>query len=400
MSASSVSSRTGLGRKAVMLVLGALVACVGAFAFASPAKADPFNTTLDNGQINLGFAFKEAKILPAPGEIAPGSPLPSLWPDGTTPTTMDPNTPAINVTGDLTGTNVSIPQNQFQPPIMIVENPLDGSPVPITLRATNDLTGTFDAASGELNLTAPLEARVLVGLGDSPPAFGDYCAVDLGNMAFTTNATSENVDFVGTAFTGGIEGNGAITGTFTVTADSVPHGGLSATDCADVNTVSKGKGSLWLSHGIATPADRPACPEGTEGLYPDCVEVKVPCPPGTVGDFEPNCVKQAARITNVKLNPARRAIKAGKRAVLRLRVVNKGNKAAVVNVNLRSRNKRVKVAKRVRIRVAPGKAAVKRINVKANRNARGRAVIIARGAGKQSKSVLKVKPLRKKGKRR
>ena len=71
MSASTASTRKGFGRTAKRLVLGAMIACVGVFAFAGPAKAAPFTMDLTNGQLNLGFAFKGATILPAPARFQP-----------------------------------------------------------------------------------------------------------------------------------------------------------------------------------------------------------------------------------------------------------------------------------------------------------------------------------------
>ena len=67
MTASTASTRGGVGRKATALILGALIACLGVFAFSTgQAKAAPFTMPLTNGQLNLGFAFKGAEILPAP----------------------------------------------------------------------------------------------------------------------------------------------------------------------------------------------------------------------------------------------------------------------------------------------------------------------------------------------
>ena len=85
MTASTASTRGGFGRTAKLLVLGAMVAFMGVFAFAGPAKAAPASMELTNGQLNLGFAFKGAEILPAPPTVQlddppdPATPLPDLW---------------------------------------------------------------------------------------------------------------------------------------------------------------------------------------------------------------------------------------------------------------------------------------------------------------------------------
>ncbi len=50
MTASTATARKGLGRRATMLLLGAMIACLGVFAFStSQAKAAPFSMDLDNG---------------------------------------------------------------------------------------------------------------------------------------------------------------------------------------------------------------------------------------------------------------------------------------------------------------------------------------------------------------
>ncbi len=92
MTASTASTRGAFGRKAKMLILGAMVACLGVFAFAGPAKAAPASMDLTNGQLNLGFAFKGAEILPAPAAIPgdPPTPLPDLWDARDTVDTVNP----------------------------------------------------------------------------------------------------------------------------------------------------------------------------------------------------------------------------------------------------------------------------------------------------------------------
>lgn len=265
----------GLGRKFAGLGLSLLVACLGVFAFAAPAKAETFNTTFDHGQINLGFAFQDAEILPAPPTIEGGPlgvfPLNNLW----LPVPVPPNPPNLKiVNGNLDGSTVSIDKNKFQPPVMIVPNPIDQSPVPLTLRATDDLTGTWNEASGELNLTAPFEVRILVGMAGTPPTYDAYCRIDLGTVALTTGANVRYRDYLGSRFTDGITGDGAITGSFIVTEDSEPVGTMNtnelptlpefvAPDCSDVDSISKGIGTIWLAHGIETPTPvtRPDCPE-------------------------------------------------------------------------------------------------------------------------------------------
>jgi hypothetical protein len=448
-----------------MLILGAMLACLGVFAFSGPAKAAPTHfMELTNGQINLGFAFKGAEILPAPPTVqlddppAPTTPLPDLWyasetasmPDGTGtapngPTSfkpagcitkvtygvyaamnMDPGaSPAFYPNGfvqdprpsgaasggllvnplanagpdsdpaggrtlkqgaivpagetfpslvnpalpDIVGPypaadikwipysvaglppnpptapgtklvpnpdysvdcaegnpasgtvdadvdaagNVKIPANGFRFPIMVVPNPLDNSPVPITLAATGEITGTSNPATGDLSLTGPIEARVLVGLASNP--LGEYCAVPLEGL---TLSTTSNADFPGVPFTSGIDGQGALTGTYNITQNSTSVGGA---NCGTVDQVSKGAGSIWLSSGIAEP---PVCPENTTGIPPNCEPI--PCPAGYSGN-EPDCVQLKAKFGKVKVNGPKKA-KKGKKVTFKVKVKNAGTVTA------------------------------------------------------------------------
>lgn len=328
MSSSSRSSRKGLGTRAKMLVLGVAVACMGVFAFAGQANAANFNTTYDNGVLNLGFAFKKAPILPAPAMLGANQ-LPNLW---NPPTFAGPQPDHIKVVnGDKTGAAVTIPMNQFQPPIMQVPNPLSpGDVVPITLRSTSNLEGTFDDATGKMTLKASaggvIEFRVLVALGAGDPT--TYCSVPLPGFQFSTDYNSA---FGSSPFTSGIEGNGALSGTFSISADSTITGPQAGNptyiaSCGDVNTAIKGSGSLWISHGIAAPLPAPKCETGTTGTYPNCVPD--PCPAGTTGT-PPDCVPVAtdAKINKVSVK-APKKVKQGKKGTYKITISNSGGSDA------------------------------------------------------------------------
>ena len=203
------------------------------------------------------------------GQLVPGTGTPDLNPvqENTVPGGFCANptdgkavVDLNEATGEFTGTS-----DGFDMPIMIVPNPLDGSPVPITLKAPDGITGTISSA-GDVRINGRMQVQVLVGLASNP--LGQYCALDLpgrepggfgsgtptANGAF--NLTSSymlptSVGYSGTPYTTGLEGNGALAGTWNVTADSVSVGGA---NCATVNSVSKGLGGIWLSSNIATPA--------------------------------------------------------------------------------------------------------------------------------------------------
>jgi hypothetical protein len=402
MTASTASTRGALGRRAKALILGAMIACMGVFAFAGSANAAPVSMDLTNGQLNLGFAFKGAEILPAPPTIqtaappAPPTNLPNLWNardttefanpaaaagfgcltpvlfNFTTPTPTPTATPnptypctgnpaAATVSGDVTAGAVTIDgaagpyspvnkwgaDNGFRFPIMVVPNPLDGSPVPVTIASTGPLAGNYDSGTGALDLNGPIEARVLTGLATNP--LGSYCALPLVGL---TLSTTSNADFPGVPFTSGFDGTGALTGTYNITADATSVGGA---DCGTVNSVSKGLGSIWVSNGIAEP---PTCPENTTGIPPNCEPI--PCPPGFKGN-EPNCVKLKARISRVTISGPRRARKGQVRTFV-IRITNNGN-AQAKGVRLVTTGRGVRVNSPVRV-INPGITRTVRVRVR------------------------------------
>ena len=416
-------------RRLRVLVLGALIACFGVVAFAGPAKAVPASMDLTNGQLNLGFAFKGAEILPAPQVLGadpdadppvPGTPLPDLWdartsfsapglfggtpssfrpagcatpvtfgvyaltentgteedpvvgdpipgadprpfansgqiftgnvtvgeeaipfavqttPEANTEAPCDPNPASATVDADIEGGDVLIESpsdvtaltqygspSGFRFPIMIVPNPLDSSPVPVTIASTGDVTGTFDSNTGDVSLSGPIEARVLVGLTSDP--LGQYCALPLVGLTLSTNS---NADFPGIPFTSGFDGEGALTGTYNITENATSVGGA---DCGTVNAVSKGLGSIWLSNGIAEP---PVCPEFTTGIPPNCEPI--PCPSGFTGN-EPNCVQLKANLRIARFGGPN-LVRRYRAVIYRVRIRNTGNiPARGVRIRFRGR---------------------------------------------------------------
>ena len=390
MTASTAGTRGAFGRKAKMLILGAMIACLGVFAFSGSAKAAPFSMDLDNGQLNLGFAFKGAEILPAPATIGdPPSNLPNLWEArlqtvpaqgaclAGIPAPCGPNPPNATVSGDNTGGTITIPQNEFQFPIMIVPNPLDNSPVPVTIGSTGQVDGTYDDATGELNLTGPIEAQVLVGLTSNP--LGEYCGLPLEGLTLSTNG---NADFAGVAFDNGLDGMGAITGAYNITQDSTSYGGA---DCATVNAVSKGAGSIWLSNGITEP---PVCPDNTTGQPPNCEPI--PCPAGFSGN-EPDCVKLQAKISKVTVKGPNK-VKKGKKGKYTIQIKNTGN-AKATGVRLKVSGKGVSFNTSAGS-INPGQT--KKLVVKAKFKKKGKVkaqfkVTSGNAGGKTVKKTIKVK---------
>ena len=408
MASNTQARKRNPGCRARAFLLAALIALLGSVAFAGPAKAAPFSMDLTNGQLNLGFAFKGAEILPAPATLGdPPAPLPDLWeardtlpatclapwldpPANTIPNPnfpCGPNPPDATVSGDITGSDVTVTSTAgvpglpsgFRFPIMVVPNPLDNSPVPVTIAATGNVTGTWNGGTGELSLDGPIEARVLVGLTTNP--LGEYCALPLPGLVLSTTS---NDDFPGVPFSPDINGTGALTGTYNITDDATSIGGA---DCSTVDQVSKGTGSIWLSNGIEEP---PVCPEFTTGIPPDCEPI--PCPPGFTGN-EPDCVKVQGRIANIKVKLKNRRLKAGKKSKVLVTVRNGGNAKMNAKIRMKSSNRFVKVPKRVVIKnLRPGgrNSKTAKVTVRVKRKAKGKKVAITARGGNQ-KGKLKVK---------
>ena len=400
-----------VGCRARAFLLGALIALLGSVAFAGLAKAAPFSMDLTNGQLNLGFAFKGAEILPAPATLGdPPAPLPDLWeardtlpatclapwldpPANTIPNPnfpCGPNPPNATVSGDITGSDVTVTSTAgvpglpsgFRFPIMVVPNPLDNSPVPVTIAATGDVTGTWNAGTGELSLNGPIEARVLVGLTTNP--LGEYCALPLPGLVLSTTS---NDDFPGVPFSPDINGTGALTGTYNITDDATSVGGA---DCSTVNGVSKGAGSIWLSNGIPEP---PVCPEFTTGIPPACEPI--PCPEGFEGN-EPDCVKLQAKIKKVTVKGPKK-VKKGQKATYRVKIKNGGNTAAE-GVRLKVSGRGVKFSTSVG-KIGAGKSRTTRIRVRPRKKGKFTAKfkVTSKNAGKKTvKKKIRVFVFKKK----
>ncbi len=250
-----MSTATGIRRWVFSVSLGVLFVFLGVLASSSSAKAESFEMQMTDGQINLGFAFIGADILPSSATLptVPPTPIPDLWearlqtdpaPGGclnNLPAPCGPNPSKATVLGDNASGVVTIAQNDFRFPIMAVPSPLDGSPVPITVASTGQVSGSFNAATGDLSLAGPVEVRVLTGLSTDP--LGEYCALPLAGL---TLSTTGNASFPGDPFVGGLGGAGALTGTFNIVDDSTPVGGA---ECSTVNTAAKGAGSILLISG-------------------------------------------------------------------------------------------------------------------------------------------------------
>ncbi len=344
----------GLSRKARFFCVTAMVAIAG-FATAGVASAAPFTMTLDNGQLNLGAVFKGKTILPAP---VPGS--------------LGANTTAnATIAGDNTGGALTVTAANVKFPIVEVPNPLNPAQmVPIMFSVSNDLTGTYDAVTGAVSLSvAHMASDVVTGTGSPDPLLPATCHIAPIDVTFSSTNTAQ---FIGVPFTAGIEGNGAIAASWT----TVPAGvEVNGGDCSTVNTVTAGKGGLWLSHGIVTPP------------VPSCASDPTLCVPA---------------IGSVKVNPKSKTVKAGKSVTLKAKVTNTGDgEATGVKVCATGNKKQVKVPKCQTKTIAAGGSTTVKLKVKVQKKAKkGKAKVTVKASSadagsKTGKSTIKIKPLKK-----
>ena len=282
--------------------------------------------------------------------------------------------------GAFTGT-----AEDFDMPVMVVPNPLDQSPVPITLEAPEGIEGTIDDA-GNVRIDGDMEVRVLTGLATNP--LGSYCSLPLpgrepggfnpsqpipdNGFALTTDYSLPTAQgYAGTPFSGGdLEGDGALVGTWNTTEDSISVGGA---NCATVNSVSKGFGGIWLSSGIAEPAP-----------FPTCAEL------GLIGNFA-DCEDPVASIGKVTVSGPGKA-KRGKTATWRVRIPNTGN-IALTGVRTSVSGRGVKVNTPVAT-IAPGTTRTETIRAKLNRAGKFTLTIKVTSANGGSKTVKRAVTVR------
>jgi hypothetical protein len=178
----------------------------------------------------------------------------------------------------------------------------------VVLDPTNNLTGTYDPATGTMT-TNPANFDATIALSG---LFTGTCVMDVthGNpipMSFSTEATSP---YLGDRFDPLSDPpvNGAIVSSWTDLPASTQTSG-SAGVCAFVDGLKGGPGGVWLSNGIATPS-RPAPPPPSGGGT-----ISAPAqaaPTGTPAQLK-KCIKKAKK--KYKNNPAKKkkAIKKCKR---------------------------------------------------------------------------------------
>jgi hypothetical protein len=289
---------------------------------------------------------------------------------------QNPTTGTISGDVDEEG-NISIQPSDWKLPLMALPNPIDPtSIVPFTLNATGEVTGTTNEA-GETELSGPMEIRIRLITAPPTPdapvaALQSYCSIPLPGITLTTGvSTPASFGFVGDPFSEGLEGPGSMSGTWRVDDDAISNGNTIYPDltnlsnnpnrCQTVSSLTKGLGGVWLAADIAEPRPYPQARIATQGF--------------------------------VKKNVA---VRAGKKAVLKLKIRNSGNARGTVTVRVKSnRNKKKGFdlrTKSITVTLNPGQSVRRNVVVRTTKKAKGkRAKITATLSGKSVSATVKGK---------
>jgi hypothetical protein len=154
---------------------------------------------------------------------------------------ISPSTAPLNVKATIStppsGTvqAFTIDPADFDFPQFNFTSPVTGS---IDAHLGHTATGSFDAATGKVDLTADIVADITV--------LGNPCSVDAGDLTFSTD--NPGPPLPGTRFPAGPTGVVTGAGAFVASWATLPPG--TGSGCAIVNGLTNGPGGLWISRNI------------------------------------------------------------------------------------------------------------------------------------------------------
>jgi hypothetical protein len=123
-------------------------------------------------------------------------------------------------------------------------------PFTITLVANGPLTGTFDAATGQVDASLSSRAEVVIELTDPPDPVLTTCTINPIDLEFSTEVTDP---FAGVRFTEGLDGPGAVAAAW----DSLPPSQGEIPQVCEIVDSFTGAGGVWLSRDIEDPPQPP-----------------------------------------------------------------------------------------------------------------------------------------------
>lgn len=183
---------------------------------AAAAQADPFHLDITDAVLDLG-GLEGVRAIDS---------------------TLDPPDPPATLDGDLTAGEVTIPKAGFVFPEKeaVVSDPITAK---INMEANEDITGTYDEATGKLVLDTSLKATVEID------ALSSTCVISPIDISLST----DNRDpYLGVEFGSGLSGTGAV-GAAWDALPPVTGGG----QCSLVAGLIAGPGGIWMSQDIVNP---------------------------------------------------------------------------------------------------------------------------------------------------
>jgi len=288
---------------------------------------------------------------------------------------------SLEMSGDLDSGSFSFPKEQFQ-----LNPSLPGVFTGSTLQfgASDDLTGSYDAATGQMSVSIPVNFTTTIANPFPEPDQPASTSCEINGFTAELNTRGSIVanggasTFSGQPFVSGK--SGALLGGWSMpTSALVDHvHGVNGTPDAVCQEQAGGSpdgqfaGQFWIK-GNATVTDL-VCPVNQIGTPPDCRDA-----PATIA-----------------LRPAKRTVKAGKTTSFKLQVQNKADSDQKTKVTFKSSNRRVKIQKAVTVTVPARGVVITDVKVKVARNAKGKALITATAAGGKSSVKVIVKKAKKK----
>lgn len=295
--------------------------------------------------------------------------------------TSTPPDPPASLTGTVNGGKVKVPRASFVFPTKTTEV-TNGLEATVDLTANRDITGQFNAATGELTLAFDLKATV--------QALGQTCVIDPIKASLSTRYGKP---YLGVPFTGGTNGPGALSGRW----DDLPAP-VGGPVCQIVGQLTIGPGGIWMAHGLS---EARKCED--DPSHPGCDESN-PCANGPSSQccaasprFAPCRGDEGAPKLSIAVSPKLRRVKAGRTAVLTVKVRNRGDgRASGVRVCARVPRKKAQAGRCLAGAVGPGKTLTRKLRVKVRKKARGRfkatVKVTARGVkAKTARATIKVR---------
>lgn len=255
-----------------------------------------------------------------------------------------------------------VPSDQFKLETSVMQGGMLGD---IRLTSAGDVDGSFDQATGEMDLDFPAKMELEYTAGSGGVIKCEITGFDIATTTKGALNPGAGRIFEADPF---VSGAGKMLGGWaTPIADLVSEGvdGTPDITCEAVGGTGDDSfvGKLWMNAKAQVVDTTPPVPSFS---------------------------------TKLKLSPAKRSLEAGKKTSLRLLVENGLESARKIRISFRASNRKVSVRKSIVIRVPANSVAVAMVDVEAARNAKGISRITATTEDQTSIAMVNVKATAKK----